>query len=224
MSSGFRTSPTLTIELTATLPSFTLPSTAICEWQSMMPGMTYMPVASITVAPAGTFTLLPTLEILPSRIRMDPSSIVPFVTVRMVACSITVTPESCAAAVAATRAVAMQIARSAPASLSLFIVVLLEPRVIALAGCRARAGEFRGKIGTADRALHRVAFDRAGNREVLRAASRVYGDGDGKRGAAKVARGDGGSAERMRDGSAHASPRQHGQVGDGLLRALFRAE
>ncbi len=67
------------------LPSFTPPSMAMCEWQSMMPGVTYIPVASMTVAPPGTWMLLPTSAILPLRMRMEPPSMVPLVTVRMVA-------------------------------------------------------------------------------------------------------------------------------------------
>ena len=53
MSSGSSTSSTPTIDVTDTLPSLTPPSTAMCEWQSMMPGMTNLPAASITVAPLG---------------------------------------------------------------------------------------------------------------------------------------------------------------------------
>src|SRR5208282_5701806 len=220
MSSGFKTSPIPTIELTATLPSLTPPSTAMCEWQSMIPGVTNMPVASMTVAPAGTFTLLPTWAILPSRMMMVPFSMAPFVTVRMVACSMAITPESCAAAVAA----AKPVARSAAASLSLFMVVLLEPRIAAQGGARARGSEFREKIGTGDRALHGVAFDGSCDRVVLRAASRVHGESDGKCVAAEGARGNGGSSERMGDRSGGASAAANGQVGGGLLGALFGGE
>jgi hypothetical protein len=73
-----------TIEETETLPSLML-SAAMCEWQSMMPGITYWPPASITLAPAGTVILVPTSAILPSRIRMEAFGIVPFVTVNTVA-------------------------------------------------------------------------------------------------------------------------------------------
>ena len=53
MSSGFRTSAIFAMDETETLPSFTLPSMAMCEWQSMMPGMTNWPAASITCASFG---------------------------------------------------------------------------------------------------------------------------------------------------------------------------
>ena len=85
MSSGSITSSMPTIDDTDTLPSLTPPSTPMCEWQSMMPGMTYLPAASITVAPLGTETLRPTSAILPLRIRIEPLSIVPCETVRIVA-------------------------------------------------------------------------------------------------------------------------------------------
>src|SRR5690349_12027112 len=37
----------------------------MCEWVSMMPGVTYLPVPSMTTASAGAFTLGPTWAILP---------------------------------------------------------------------------------------------------------------------------------------------------------------
>ena len=73
------------IDETETLPSFTPPSIAMCEWQSMIPGITYWPFASITVAPSGTFKSVPTPAIFPSRIRIEPCSIFPCVIVRIVA-------------------------------------------------------------------------------------------------------------------------------------------
>src|SRR3989338_3914322 len=51
----------------------------------MMPGRRYIPVASITVAPAGGFRFLPTAAILPLRMSTSPFSIVPLVTVSTVA-------------------------------------------------------------------------------------------------------------------------------------------
>src|SRR5208282_937327 len=211
MSSGFKTSPTLTMELTATLPSFTLPSTAMCEWQSMIPGVTNIPEASITVAPAGSFTFFPTSAILPSRIRIDPCSMVPFVTVRMVAFLITVTPDSCAAARDAPKVTARHDVRpkkrTVPSGFCLFMVVLLEPCGPAQARSRSRAGEIRGKIGTTDRPFQIAAFQRAGKREVLRAGSPVRG-----------------SAEGMGDPSGNISAGRHGQIGGGLLRALLRGK
>jgi len=38
-----------------------------CEWMSMMPGVTHLPVASTRTASAGTSRLVPTATILPSR-------------------------------------------------------------------------------------------------------------------------------------------------------------
>jgi hypothetical protein len=48
---GSSTSSTAAIDDTATLDSLTSPSIAMCEWQSMMPGMTKPPPASITRGP-----------------------------------------------------------------------------------------------------------------------------------------------------------------------------
>src|SRR6266567_3432246 len=75
-----------TIAVTESEPSFTLPSTPVCEWQSMMPGVTYLPVASMTRAfGSRAFTFGPTSAILPSRIRIEPLLIVPCEAVIMVA-------------------------------------------------------------------------------------------------------------------------------------------
>ena len=60
-----------TMDDTETLPSLMPPSPAMCEWQSMMPGITYWPLASMMVAPAGTITFSPTSAILPSFITID---------------------------------------------------------------------------------------------------------------------------------------------------------
>src|SRR5260370_38482626 len=88
MSSGFKTHSMPTIADTDTLPSLVL-SAAIWEWQSMMPGITNCPDASIVLASAGSITFSPTPAILPSRIRIDPLT-VPLVTVRMVAFLMTI--------------------------------------------------------------------------------------------------------------------------------------
>ena len=68
------------MEETDTLPSLTPPSTAICEWQSMMPGITYWLAASIFTASAGTMTFSPASTILPSRMTIEPMKL-PLVTV-----------------------------------------------------------------------------------------------------------------------------------------------
>ena len=77
------------MEETETLPSL-MDSAAMCEWASMMPGITNIPSASITSAPAGTSTLAPTSAIFPSRIRIAPGDRIPPVTVSTVAPRITV--------------------------------------------------------------------------------------------------------------------------------------
>src|ERR1035437_1481898 len=43
-----------------------------CEWSSMMPGVTYFPVPSMTTAPAGAATVAPTETTLPSCMRIAP--------------------------------------------------------------------------------------------------------------------------------------------------------
>src|SRR2546423_1279324 len=85
MSSGLSTSAMFTIEETEMLPSFTSPSIAMCEWQSIMPGMTNWPAASITCALLGAFRFGPTSVIFPSLIRTEPCSMVPCETVMIVA-------------------------------------------------------------------------------------------------------------------------------------------
>ncbi len=67
------------------LPSLTLPSTAMCEWQSIMPGMTNWPAASMTCASFGAFTEAPTSAIFPPLIKIEPCSMVPWLAVKMVA-------------------------------------------------------------------------------------------------------------------------------------------
>ena len=55
----------------------TSPSIAVCEWQSTIPGVTCLPAASITIAPAGGSIVPPTLETLPPTTSRSPRSIVP---------------------------------------------------------------------------------------------------------------------------------------------------
>ncbi len=87
---GLKTSSMPVIELTVVPPSL-IESAAMCEWQSMMPGETNLPVPSTTSAPAGTATFAPTAAILPPRSTMVPFWIVPFVAVRIVALRIATT-------------------------------------------------------------------------------------------------------------------------------------
>ena len=70
--------------VTESVPSFTA-SLAMCECGSMMPGMTNLPVASITVAPAGAAMFLPTCAILPPESSTSVLASVPRVTVITVA-------------------------------------------------------------------------------------------------------------------------------------------
>src|SRR6516225_12102443 len=62
---------------------------ARCECESMMPGVRYLPPASITVAEAGAFTNSPTAAILPSFIYTLPFLMFPCVTVMTTAFLIT---------------------------------------------------------------------------------------------------------------------------------------
>jgi hypothetical protein len=71
MTSVMRTSAV--IELVPSL----IASAPACECSSMIPGITYLPEASITCAPAGTATSGPTAAIFPSRITIVPRGIVP---------------------------------------------------------------------------------------------------------------------------------------------------
>ena len=54
-----------------------MPSAAVCECASMMPGVTCMPRASITSAPSGAVSPRPMRAILPPRTSMSASSSVP---------------------------------------------------------------------------------------------------------------------------------------------------
>jgi len=60
------------------------PPAPMCECVSMMPGVTYLPVPSITTASPGALTFAPTAAILPSRSRTLPFRIVGPAAVRMV--------------------------------------------------------------------------------------------------------------------------------------------
>jgi hypothetical protein len=60
-------------------------SEALWECASTIPGITYLPLPSMTRAPAGTATLAPTAAIFPSRITTVPREIVPFEAVMIVA-------------------------------------------------------------------------------------------------------------------------------------------
>ena len=84
MSVGSSTSSIPVIELTVVPPSL-IESLAMCEWASMMPGDTNLPLTSIVSAPAGILTLAPSAAIFPSRNTIVPFGIVPLVTVRIVA-------------------------------------------------------------------------------------------------------------------------------------------
>src|ERR1044071_3485296 len=84
--SGSMMSRMRTMAVTESVPSLMLPSPAVCEWQSMMPGVTHLPVASMTLAfGSRALTFGPTSTILPSRIRIEPFLIVPCEAVMMVA-------------------------------------------------------------------------------------------------------------------------------------------
>src|SRR5271170_264689 len=63
--------------VTGLVASFTSSPSAECEWGSMIPGVTYLPVASTTVAPAGALTVAPTPAILPLCTQTVPFWIVP---------------------------------------------------------------------------------------------------------------------------------------------------
>ncbi len=56
------------------VPSLTPPLMAVWEWASISPGVTCLPVASISTAPAGASRSWPTATILPSRISRSASS------------------------------------------------------------------------------------------------------------------------------------------------------
>jgi hypothetical protein len=80
----FSMSLTRVMDVTESEPSL-IASSIRCEWQSMIPGVTYLPVASITWHPQAAFNPLLILAILPSRIRMSVFSSVPLIAVITVA-------------------------------------------------------------------------------------------------------------------------------------------
>src|SRR5262249_21034184 len=83
--------PMPTIELTDVPPSL-MSSLAMCEWASISPGETNLPVPSITSAPEGTFTLTPIALILPFCSTIVPFWIVPRVAVSSVALRMATAP------------------------------------------------------------------------------------------------------------------------------------
>ncbi|MCA1628975.1 MAG: hypothetical protein LC774_01110 [Acidobacteria bacterium] len=91
MSVGFKASRVLTIEVTESVPSL-MASSAECEWQSMMPGVTYLPVASMTRTSEPARRFAPTAAIFPLRIRMSEPVSVPCEAVRIVALRIKTSP------------------------------------------------------------------------------------------------------------------------------------
>src|SRR6476661_1951415 len=66
------------------------PPAAMCEWVSMIPGVTYLPVPSMTTASDGAVTLVPTSAILPSRRSTLPLRMVGPAAVRIVTLRISV--------------------------------------------------------------------------------------------------------------------------------------
>src|ERR1051325_2475516 len=62
----------------------------MCEWTSMIPGVTYFPVPSITKASAGAVTAVPTATIFPSRSNTEPFASVGPTAVMIVALRINV--------------------------------------------------------------------------------------------------------------------------------------
>ena len=58
-------------------PSFTSPSTAVCEWASMMPGVTCLPFPSTSTAPEGAERFFPTAATRPLTTRTSAFSRIP---------------------------------------------------------------------------------------------------------------------------------------------------
>ena len=71
------TSRMVTMDDTFTAPSL-MASAAMWEWESMMPGVTYLPVPSTTWAPPDACRWVPTAAIFPFRMRMSASVRVPW--------------------------------------------------------------------------------------------------------------------------------------------------
>src|SRR5215510_5898224 len=168
-----------TIAETDTEPSLT-ESSALCECASIIPGVTNIPVASMTLAfaPALTSLFLPMATILPSRIRIEPPSITPCEAVMIVAFLIRTSPLfcACAADASATTSAVNRIVKC------LFIVISLfstasgsERRILSrlLAGATlatargtdlswcARTAEIRVMSHRVYRAANRIAVNRA---------------------------------------------------------------
>src|SRR5262245_3586316 len=163
-----------TIAETETEPSLT-ESSALCECASIIPGVTYIPAPSMTLAfaPARTSPFLPTAAILPSRIRIEPPSITPCEAVMIVAFLIRTSPLFCACATAAsaTMSAVNRIAEYLFIVISLFSAasgasragLLMEPRSLPLAvliWC-ARTAEIRVVSHRIHRAANRIAVNRA---------------------------------------------------------------
>src|SRR5262245_69364 len=148
-----------TIADTETEPSLT-ESSALCECASIIPGVTNIPVASMTLAfaPALTSLFLPTAAILPSRIRIEPPSITPCEAVMIVAFLIRTSPLfcACAADASATTSAVNRIVKC------LFIVISLfsTARGTDLSWC-ARTAEIRVMSDRVYRAANRIAVNRA---------------------------------------------------------------
>ena len=83
VSSALTTAPTSASGVMASEPSF-VPAMAMWVWESIRPGTTKRPAASITFTPAGGAILRPIWRMIPPRTRMSPFAMIPFVTVRIV--------------------------------------------------------------------------------------------------------------------------------------------
>src|SRR5262245_6571709 len=187
MSVSSTTSFIRTIAETETEPSL-IESSALWECASIIPGVTYIPVASMTLAfaPARTSPFLPTAAILPSRIRIEPPSITPCEAVMIVAFLIRTSPLFCACATvaSATMSAVNRIAvclfivisfRTCPTNFSLSwlperahcgvndklkFVGHRAPRFSSSSWC-ARTAEIRVISHRAHRAANRIAVNRA---------------------------------------------------------------
>src|SRR5689334_24649679 len=186
MSVGLRTSRIRTIDVTDNEPSL-IASAIVCECGSMIPGMTYLPVASITWAPAGAVRFLPIWAIFPFCSNTSVFCRVPLVTVSTVAFFINVGPAFAPGCCApATDAAARQ--ASVPNKR------MCDPRVefmAALANGRpaTATATLRGVgLGAEERALrmtddrdrtaNHVAVDRAGEARLLGSGVHRHGGGE----------------------------------------------
>src|SRR5262245_30757876 len=208
-----------TIAETDTEPSLT-ESNALCECASIIPGVTYIPVASMTLAfaPARTSLFFPTAAILPSRIRIEPPSITPCEAVRIVAFLIRTSPLFCACA---TDASAMMSAVNRIAECFFIMISLFstasgsERRIlsrtldgVALATARgadlswrSRTAEIRVISHRVHRAANRIAVNRAFPGDGHFLILNLRGEGEAQFGAAERAAEREGP-ERRRDLSA----------------------